>query len=60
MTPMARRIANADQHRLVLGLCTLERLNAPRIPINRVVSVLKQVRAGLVYKLISELFGRFH
>ncbi len=48
VAPVARAVADAEQDRLVLGLCALDRLLAPRVPVDRVVLVLKEVRARLV------------
>jgi len=48
MTPMAGRIPNADQNRFVFCFCTLQGFFAPRIPIDRVVGVLEEVRASFV------------
>jgi hypothetical protein len=48
VTPVARRIADRDDHRLVLGARPRERLVAPREPVHRIVLVLEQVRRSLV------------
>ena len=48
VTPVAGGVADRQQQRLVLGAGPGERLLAPRIPVDRVVGVLEQVRAGLV------------
>ena len=47
VTPVARRVADREQHRLVLGAGTGERLVAPRVPVDGIVGVLAEVRAGL-------------
>ena len=44
VAPVARRIADRHEHRLVLGPGPLERLRPPRVPVDRVVHVLAQVR----------------
>ena len=41
MAPVTRRIADADQHGLVLGLRPFKCLVAPRIPVDRVMCVLQ-------------------
>ena len=43
VAPMAGGVADAEEKRFVLGAGFLERFFAPRIPIHRVVLVLKQV-----------------
>ena len=48
VAPVARRVPDRQQDRLVLGAGPGERLLAPRVPVDRVVGVLAQVRAGLV------------
>ena len=47
MAPVTGRIADREQDRLVLGPRLLERLGAPRMPVDRVAGVLQQVGAGL-------------
>ena len=47
MTPVTRRVANRQQDRLVLFPRLRKRLFAPRIPIDRIVLMLTEVRAGL-------------
>ena len=48
VAPVARRVADREEDRPVLALRPLERLGAPRVPVDRVVGVLEQVRARLV------------
>ena len=48
VAPVARRVPDRQQDRLVLGPRPGERLLAPRVPVDRVVGVLAQVGAGLV------------
>ena len=48
VAPVARRVADRQEDRLVLGAGRGERLVAPRVPVDRVVGVLAQVGAGLV------------
>ena len=47
VAPVAGRVADGDQHRPVLLAGPGEGLVAPRVPVDRVVGVLAQVRAGL-------------
>ena len=53
MTPVARRVANRQQNRLVLVARLLQRDIAPRLPVHRVVRVLQKIRAGLVAKRVG-------
>ena len=47
MTPVARRIADAQQNRFVFSLGFDKGILAPRVPVHRVVRVLEQVGTGL-------------
>jgi len=47
VTPVTCRIADAQKHGLVLGTGGLEGLCPPRIPVDRILRVLQQIRAGL-------------
>ena len=53
VAPVAGGVANAEKDGLVLGPRSLQRSLSPGIPIHRVVSVLEQVRAGLVDQVIG-------
>ena len=53
VAPMARRVADAQQDRLVLAACAIERFRSPRIPIDRIVCVLQEIRTGLVREAIG-------
>jgi hypothetical protein len=46
VTPVAGRIADRQQDRLVLGAGARKRFRAPRIPVDRVVGMLPQIGAG--------------
>ncbi len=46
VAPVARRIADREQDRLVGLLCFGERLGAPRPPVHRIVLVLQQIGRG--------------
>ncbi len=48
VAPVAGRVADREQDRPVLLPRTGQRLLAPRVPVDRVVTVLEQVRAGLL------------
>src|SRR3712207_5861784 len=50
MAPMACGIPDRQENRLIFRPCLLERLRPPRIPIHRIVRILKKVRAFLVRK----------
>src|SRR5277367_1942845 len=54
---MASRITNGEENRLILGLCLTNCLRTPRIPIDRVVSMLLKVRAGFVDQPIGLALG---
>jgi hypothetical protein len=52
VAPVAGRVADRQQDRPVLGSGQLERIGAPGTPVDRVVLVLEEVRAGLVGEAI--------
>ena len=54
VAPVAGRVADREQDRLVLRPRPRERLLAPRVPVDRVVGVLEQVRAGLAGEAVHE------
>jgi hypothetical protein len=58
VTPVARRIADREQDRLVLLPCSAARFLAPRVPVDRVVGVLEQVRARLLREPVHVLTVR--
>src|ERR1043166_2390125 len=58
VTPVAGRVADAQKDRLVLALRLLPNLFSPRVPVHRVVRVLKEVRAGLFDKAVRVLVLR--
>ena len=53
VAPVAGGVADRQQDRPVLGPCAGQRLFAPRIPVDRIVRVLEQVRARLVRQVIG-------
>src|SRR5262249_5486798 len=53
VTPMARGVTDRQQDGLVLLARQPQRFLAPRIPIDRVVRVLLQIRAGLLRESIG-------
>ena len=48
VAPVTRRVADAQQDRLVLALRSLERFRSPRIPVDRILGVLEEVGTGFV------------
>ncbi len=53
VAPVTGRVPHRQQDRLVLGPGALHRLGTPRVPVNRVVGVLEQVRAGLAGEAVD-------
>ena len=53
MAPVARGIANRKKNRLVLRARLFKGLRSPRVPIDRIMSVLQQVRGLLVHQTIG-------
>jgi hypothetical protein len=53
MAPVARRIADREGNRLVLAGGELEGPGAPGLPVDRIVLVLEQVRAGFAVEFVS-------
>ena len=60
VAPVARRVADAEQDRLVLRARPRQRLLAPGMPVHRVVGVLQQVGAGAVGESVGVLRRRGH
>jgi hypothetical protein len=54
VAPVTGGVADREQDRLALAPRALERLVAPRVPVDRVVGVLEQVRAGLAHQPVDE------
>ena len=52
VAPVAGRVADREQDRLVLGAGARERLLAPRVPVHRVVGVLEEVGAGFLREAV--------
>ena len=52
VAPVAGRVADREQDRLVLVARARERLVAPRVPVDRVGGVLEQVRRGLLREAV--------
>ena len=52
MTPMAGAVTDTQENRLILRLCPFKCLAAPRIPVNRIVCVLKQIRTCFIFQMI--------
>ena len=61
MAPMTGRVPNTQQNRFVFSARFPERLFTPRVPIDGIVRVLKQVRTGFLYERVGVLvFGVAH
>jgi hypothetical protein len=58
VAPVARRVADAEQNGFVFFPCSMQRLLAPGIPLDRVVGVLQQVGTGLVGQSVGEFMFR--
>jgi hypothetical protein len=52
VTPVTRGVADAQQHGLVLGARFREGLFAPRVPVDRIVGVLQEIRTRFINKMI--------
>ena len=52
MAPVAGGVPYGEQDRFIFSTCPGERLIAPRIPVDRVVGMLQQVRTGLGRKAV--------
>lgn len=52
MTPVARAVADAEQHRHTAPPGFLERIGGPGPPVDRVVGVLKQIRGSLMSQAV--------
>jgi class 3 adenylate cyclase len=57
VAPVAGRVADREQDRLVLGPCPRERLVAPRVPLDGIRRVLQEVRARLAREPVHALYG---
>ncbi len=55
MAPVTRGVTYRQKHRLSVTPCPVEGLISPRVPIDRIVGVLKQVRARLEDQPVHEL-----
>ena len=53
VAPVASRVANREQDRLVLSLCPLQRVRPPGVPVDRVVLVLEEVGTRLLGEAIG-------
>src|SRR6185436_12561251 len=53
VAPVTRRVSDAQQDRLVFTTRALECLGSPRVPVDGIVRVLKQIRTGLVRESIG-------
>ena len=57
MTPVTGRIPNGEQDYFSFVLSDLESLGSPRVPIDRIVRVLEQIRARLEDESVDELWS---
>jgi hypothetical protein len=55
MTPVAGGVTDGEEHGLVFGPRALESLRAPRVPIDRIVTVLEEIWARLSGEAIGVL-----
>jgi hypothetical protein len=58
VAPVTGRVADREKHRLAQPARLVERLVAPGPPVDRIVGVLQQVRAGLVDQPVRVLVRR--
>jgi hypothetical protein len=58
VAPMTRRVANAQENRLVLAARFLEGLSAPRVPVDWVVLVLQKIRRLFACQAVGVRRGR--
>src|SRR5215217_5731892 len=56
MAPVAGRVADGEQDRLVLTRCVTERLRPPRSPVDGIVLVLEEVGARFLGEAVRHLF----
>jgi hypothetical protein len=56
VAPVTRRVADAQQYRLVFLLCFLERCRSPWKPVHRIVGVLQEIRTCFVREAICHLW----
>jgi hypothetical protein len=57
MAPVAGRVADAEQNRLVFAFGPRQGFFAPGVPLHGIVGMLKQVGTGFVYQGIRMLLG---
>jgi hypothetical protein len=57
VAPVTGGVADREEDRLVLTPGLLERLLAPRVPVDRIVRVLEQVRRFLAGQAVGRLFA---
>jgi hypothetical protein len=59
VTPVTGGVADAQKDRFVLAPRSFKGLIAPRIPLDWIVGVLQQIRAGFVYEMVRHV-NRLH
>jgi len=52
VAPVAGRVADGQEYRFVLGLSPVKRLVAPRMPVDRVLRMVAEIRAGFAREAI--------
>ena len=57
MTPVTGRVPDREQDDFPFGLSDVEGLGFPRVPIDRIVRVLEQIRARLEDESVDELWS---
>ena len=57
MTPVTGRVPDREQDYFSFGLCNVESLGSPRVPIDWIVRVLEQIRARLEDESVDELWS---
>jgi hypothetical protein len=53
VAPVAGRVADRDEHRLVLRAGAREGLFSPRVPVDRVLRVLEEIRGGFLREAVG-------
>lgn len=57
MAPVAGRITNTDDQQFVLFFSSIQRRLAPGIPVDRILRMLPEVRAGFIPKMVETGLG---
>jgi hypothetical protein len=54
MAPMAGCVTDTDEQHFVFGFGFFKRFRTPGIPIDRIIGMLKQIRAAFIYKVVGK------